>query len=61
MKLEEATLHSQFAPKGQDMTHLTRQKRRAAAYEKAKAEMALVAEQVFQLYSNLITEMARNP
>ena len=32
-----------------------------AAIEKAKAEMASVAEQGFQLYSNLITEKARQP
>ena len=33
----------------------------ATAYEKAKAETALVKEQVFQLYSTLIVEKARQP
>ena len=48
MKLKERTLHSEFAPEGQDMTCLTEvEKAMAAAYEKAKAETALVAEQVF--------------
>ncbi len=62
MKLKEATLHSEFAPEGQAMTHLTQaEKTTAAAYEKAKAETALVAEKVFQLYTNLIVEKARQP
>ena len=44
------------------MTHLKQAERTAtAAYEKAKAETALVMEQVFQLYSNLIMEKARQP
>ena len=33
----------------------------ATAYIKAKAETVSVAEQVFQLYSNLIMEKARQP
>ena len=62
VKLKEATLHSEFAPEGQDMTHLKQTEKTAtAAYEKAKAETALVAEQVFQLYCNLIMEKARQP
>ena len=38
MKLKEATLHSEFALEGQDMTHLAHaEKTLAAVYEKAKA------------------------
>ena len=44
------------------MTQLKQAKKAAAtACNKAKAETALVAEQVFQLYSNLIAEKARQP
>ena len=58
--LEEATLHSEFAPEGQDMTCLSQAEKTAAvAYEKAKAEMALLTKQVFQLYANLIAEKKR--
>ena len=60
VKLEEATVHAEIAPEGQDMTRLKyAQKTAATAYEKAKAETALVTEQVFQLYSNLTVEKAR--
>ena len=47
-KIEEVTLHVEIAPEGQDMTCLKQAEKTAAtAYEKAKAEMALVMEQVF--------------
>ena len=45
MKLEEATLHSEFATESQDIPCLTQaEKTVTAAYEKAKAEMTLVLE-----------------
>ena len=56
-KLEEATLHLEFAPEGQDMTCLTQAtKTTPGAYEQAKAETASVVEQVFQRYSSLIAD-----
>jgi len=62
MKHEEAILHVEFAQDGKDMTDLKQAEKTATtAYGKAKAEMALVMEQVFQLYSNLIVEKARQP
>ena len=62
MKLQDANLQAQFESEGQDKAHLVQAAKTAAtAYEKAKAEMALVAEQVFQLYSMLIAEKARQP
>ena len=61
-KLQDANLQVEFAPEGQDKAHLVQAaKTTATAFENAKAEMASVAEQVFQLYSTLITEKARQP
>ena len=51
-----------FSSEGQDKARLVQAAKTAAtAYEKAKAEMASVAEQVFELYSMLIAEKARQP
>ena len=62
MKLQDANLQAQFESEGQDKAHLVQAAKTAAtAYEKAKAEMALVAEQVFQLYSMLIAEKTSSP
>ena len=56
-KLKKATLYVEFAQEGQDTSHLKQAgKTTTAAYEKAKAKMAYVAEQVFQLYSNIISK-----
>ena len=61
MKLK-ATLNVEFTQDSKDMTHLTQaEKTAAAAYEKAKAEMASVAEQVFQRCINLLMEKAMQP
>ena len=62
MKLQDVNLQVDFASEGQEKARLEQAAKIAAtAYEKAKAEMALVAEQVFQLYSMLIAEKARQP
>ena len=62
MKLQDANFQAEFASEGQDKSHLEQAAKTATtAYEKAKAEMALVTEQVFQLYSMLIAEKARQP
>ena len=59
-KLQDVNLIIEFASEGQDKACLEQEaKITATAYEKAKAEMALVMEQVFQLYSVLIAEKAR--
>ena len=62
MKLQDANLQAEFASEGQDKARLEQAAKTAAtAYEKAKAEMASFEEQVFQLYSMLIAEKARQP
>ena len=61
-KLQDANLQTEFASEGQDKARLVQAAKIAAtAYEKAKAETAIVVEQVFQLYSTLIAEKARQP
>ena len=61
-KLQDANLQAEFASEGQDKAcHEQAAKTAATAYEKAKAETALVTEQVFQLYSMLIAEKDRQP
>ena len=61
-KLQDVNLQVDFASEGQEKAHLEQTAKTAATnYEKAKAETALVMEQVFQLYSTLIAEKARQP
>jgi len=55
MKLQDANFQAEFVSEGQDKAHLEQ----AAKTTKAKAEMTLVAEEVFQLYSMLMVEKAR--
>ena len=62
MKREDATLHVEFKQEGQDPIQLTQAEMAVtAAYNKTKAEMPSLTEQVFQLYSMLIEENARRP
>ena len=62
MKLKKATLTFGFAQEDQDTSCLKQQEKDTTkVHEKAKAKMALVTEQLFQLYSNLITEKAWQP
>ena len=62
MKLKQLTLNFVLAQEGQDTTHLKQaEKTVATSYEKAKLWMALVAEQVFQLYSNVVVEKTQQP
>ena len=62
MKIQDAELKVDFASEGPEKAHLVQAAKTAAtAYEKAKAEMTLVVEQVFQLYSMLIVETDRQP
>ncbi len=61
-KLQDANLQVDFASEDQEKAHLEQAAKTATtAYEKAKAEMALVTEQVFQLYSSLIAEKLGSP
>ena len=60
MKLQDANFQVEFASESQDKARLVQAAKTAAtAYEKAKAEIALVAEQVFQLYSTLVAKKTR--
>ena len=62
MKLQDVKLQVDFASEGPEKARLVQAAKTAAtAHEKAKAEMALVTEQVFQLYSMLIVEIDRQP
>jgi hypothetical protein len=60
MKLQDANIQAKFASEGQYKARLEQAVKTAdTAYERAKAEMALVAEQAFQFYSILIVGKTR--
>ena len=62
MKLQDANLQAEFASEGQEKDRLEQAAKTATiTYEKPMVDTTSVMEQVFQLYSMLIMEKARQP